>query len=231
MLLEIDGRPLLSYLLGYLGEHGVKRVVVTASHLAEQVEEYARDYVGTPELEVVVEHDALGTAGAMADALPLFPHEPILVFYGDVIASQDLRPLADLHAQHGPVASLAVYYRKQTQAKGVVDLDGTLITGFHEKDPSRTEGWVNGGIYIVEPDWVASYRDRPPPLDFGYDLFPAALEAGEELRAHRLDSPVLDIGTEADLAEARERGLPKLSRELRAPRERGRANRRRAAQG
>lgn len=205
-LVDIGGEPLLSHQLRYLGEHGVERVVVNASHLAEQLEEFAAGRHGSPELQVVVEPEALGTAGGVLNALPLFSPDPILVLYGDVILGEELGPMSALHHQHHPVATLAVYHSDQAQAKGVVELDKSLITAFHEKDPAKTAGWVNAGVYIVEPGWLAEYPGGTK-LDFGFDLFPAALAAGRELRGHRLASPVLDIGTPADLALARDRGL------------------------
>jgi NDP-sugar pyrophosphorylase family protein len=206
-LLDIDGRPLLEHQLGYLGGQGVERAVVNASHLSGQVEEFAEAHRGPPELEVIVEPEALGTAGGVINALSLFSGEPILILYGDVVAGEALAPMAALHVRHRPVATLAAYHSDRAQQKGVLELRDSLVVGFHEKDPDRTSGWVNAGIYIVEPGWLSSFP-RDGALDFGFDLFPAALASGDELRAHRLGGPMLDIGTPEDLARARDRGLP-----------------------
>jgi mannose-1-phosphate guanylyltransferase len=209
VLVEIGGKPLLAHQLAYLSAHGVERVVVNASHLAEQVEAFAETYSGPIELRVLAEREALGTAGGVRNALGELSSGPLLVLYGDVVSGDDLRPLGDAHAAGEPAATLAVYRSDSAQEKGVVELDGSRVTAFHEKDPERTSGWVNAGIYVVDPDWIASFTDDPP-LDFGFDLFPAALEAGRELRGHRLSAPVLDIGTLGDLARARELGLPQV---------------------
>ena len=66
---------------------------------------------------------------------------------------------------------------------------------------------MNAGIYIVEPSWLGEFPSGEQ-LDFGFDLFPNALDSGRELMAHRLAAPVLDIGTPADLQTARAHGLP-----------------------
>jgi NDP-sugar pyrophosphorylase family protein len=119
--------------------------------------------------------------------------------------------MATLHLRTRPVATLAVYHSDSAQAKGVVELSESRVTAFHEKDPDRSAGWVNAGIYIVEHGWLEGFAGDSAPLDFGFDLFPAALAEGDELRAHRLDQAALDIGTPDDLAMARERGLPPAS--------------------
>jgi mannose-1-phosphate guanylyltransferase len=209
-LIEIGGEPLLAHQLRYLGSQGVERVVINASHLADQLEAFAAQHRGAPELQVIVEPEALGTAGGVRNALPLFSEQPILVFYGDVISGEELGPMAALHDQAEAVATVAVYHSDNTRQKGVVELSDSRVTGFHEKDPARSSGWVNAGIYIVDPSWLAGFT-VDAPLDFGFDLFPAGISAGLNLRAYRLSGPVLDIGTRDDLARARRDGLPRPS--------------------
>jgi NDP-sugar pyrophosphorylase family protein len=204
-LIDLDGRPLLEHHLRHLGSQGVSHVVVNASHLAGQLEDFVRGFEGPPDVSVVFEPEPLGTAGGVINALSELDGGPLLVLYGDVLVGEDLRPMARVHAENRPVATLAVYRSEQAQAKGVVELEGNEVTAFREKDPEVTSGWVNAGIYIVEPVWLRGFTE-PMPLDFGFDVFPATLAAGQDLRAHRLSRPVLDIGTPSDLARAR--GLP-----------------------
>lgn len=211
VLVEIDDRPLLAHQLRYLSAQGIERVVVNASHLADQLKDFVRKHSPPPTLELVVEPEALGTAGGVRNALPRFSSDPVLVLYGDVITPEGLAPMGDLHELERPVATLAVYRSDDVREKGVVDLSGSKVTSFQEKDPDLTSGWVNAGIYIVEPDWLRRHPDDRP-LDFGFDLFPDALAAGEDLRAYRLGAPVFDLGTLPQLAEARERGLPQVYR-------------------
>jgi NDP-sugar pyrophosphorylase family protein len=201
-LVEVGGEPLLARQLRYLAGQGVERLVVNASHLADQVQAFAAAHPGPPEIEVVVEDEPLGTAGGVRNALPRLGEGPLLVLYGDVIAEAALAPMGELHAREEPVATLAAYHSDSAAQKGVLDIEGTRVTGFHEKDPARTSGWVNAGVYIVETAWIAEFTD-PDPLDFGYDLFPAALRSGRPLCAYELPAPVLDIGTPEDLARAR----------------------------
>jgi NDP-sugar pyrophosphorylase family protein len=206
-LIEFDGRPLLEHHLRYLGRHGVSKVVVNASHLASQIETFAAGFEGPPSVEVSLEPEPLGTAGGVISALAAFDAAPLLVLYGDVVIDEDLGPMAAVHERHGPVATLAVFHSEEVEGKGVVELSGDRVTGFREKDPDATAGWVNAGAYIVDPDWLRGFDAEAKP-DFGTDLFPGALAAGRDLRAHRLAGPALDIGTPPDLARAQARGLP-----------------------
>jgi mannose-1-phosphate guanylyltransferase len=208
-LVEIDGVPLLTRQLEYLKAHGVESVVVNASHLAGQIEEFVRSHEDGPAITVVVESEPLGTAGGVINAFPHLNEAPLLVLYGDVVCGEDLRPMSELHDRETPVATIAVYHSNQTEAKGVVEIDGSTVTRFYEKDPDRTAGWVNAGIYIVEVDWLTRFPGGEF-LDFGFHIFPAALRGQESIRAHRLREPVIDVGTPEDLEKARAAGLPPI---------------------
>jgi mannose-1-phosphate guanylyltransferase len=206
-LVEIDGVPLLRRQLDYLAAHGVESIVVNASHLADQIEEFAGSYSDGPEITVVVEAEPLGTAGGVINAMPHLNPGPVFVLYGDVVCGEDLKPMAELHERETPVATIAVYHSDHAEAKGVVEVDGSAVTNFYEKDPDRTSGWVNAGIYIVEVDWLTRFPGGEF-LDFGYDVFPAALQDQKSIRAHRLRERVIDVGTPEDLEKARAAGLP-----------------------
>ncbi len=209
VLVEIGGEPLLAHHLRYLSALGVRRVVLNASHLAEQLNAFAASHPGPPDLKIVVEQEPLGTAGGVINALDHFTDGPLLVLYGDVITGADLRPMAALHLRDRPVATIAVHHSDHAEAKGALELSDASVRAFHEKNPAITSGWVNAGIYVVDPGWLAGFADGAP-LDFGFDLFPAALAAGRELRAYRLSAPVLDVGTLPDLERARALGLPQV---------------------
>jgi NDP-sugar pyrophosphorylase family protein len=77
------------------------------------------------------------------------------------------------------------------------------VTRFVEKEPRRHgPAQVSSGIYVLESAFV----ERLPlgvPLDFGYDVFPRALDDGARLAAHELTRPVVDVGTPEGLAAAR----------------------------
>jgi D-sedoheptulose 7-phosphate isomerase len=90
-LLEVAGRPFLDHQLAMLRRQGVRRVVLCAGHLGEQIEEHVARH--PPEgLRVEVSHDGprpLGTAGALRQALPRLG--PLFwVLYGDSYPDVDL---------------------------------------------------------------------------------------------------------------------------------------------
>ena len=123
-----------------------------------------------------------------------------------------------------PGKAEALHQRFRTLTLGIFERYDMQVVGFWTPNPA-TEA-TGDLVYLLvfpsqealasawasfhsDPDWLAGFSDGAP-LDFGFDLFPAALASGRELRAHRLSAPVLDVGTPADLERARTLGLPQV---------------------
>ncbi|HEY1775822.1 MAG TPA: NDP-sugar synthase [Solirubrobacteraceae bacterium] len=206
-LVEIGGEPLLARQLRYLHGGGVQRIVVNAHHLGEAIEDFAAEYrsEGGGELAVIVEPQLLGTAGGVVNALELLGADAFLVLYGDVLFDEPLAALMSTHRKLDAAATLTVYESEWLEGKGVVEADEHgMITGFVEKGElaAGARGLVNAGLYVIEPPLLEGLQ-AGVEADFGHDVFPAALAAGERLAVHLLPAPVLDVGTPADLARAR----------------------------
>lgn len=217
VLIEIDGEPLLERQLHYLERNGIDQVVVNAHHQAAQIASFAEAYRGPAELVCVVEERLLGTAGAVRNALDHLRSGPFLVLYGDVLVDAPVEPILELHRAMEASATLAVHEAQSAEGKGVVVIDEAgRVEGFTEKGAQPAGPvWINSGLYVLEPDFVATLP-RGVEIDFGRDVFPAALASGVPLYAVRLAEPVIDIGTPQGLALARatadERRLPEEDR-------------------
>lgn len=204
VLIPVGGRPLLARHLELLAQAGVRRVVVNAFHLSSQIEEFVRTYDGPLELVCTVEPHLLGTAGSVRRALPHLEPGPFLVVYGDVVVDDRFAPLVETHMRERPSATLAVHEEASAEGKGVLEIDTSgRVTAFVEKgQPGPGPFLINSGLYVLESKIVAALPENVP-CDFGHDVFPPALAAGEVIVIHRLTRPVVDIGTEEGLARAR----------------------------
>jgi len=205
VLVPIRGRPLLEWHLDYLAQEGFSRVVINAHHLAAKITGFTAGYRGPLDLRCVVEEALLGTAGGVRNALGLIGRDRFLVLYGDVIINEPLAPLLKFHQRLEATATLVVHEAESTRGKGVVRVgsDGRVTSFEEKKHEGARPGLVNSGVYVVEPELVASLP-RGMAYDFGEQVFPRALERGLKLFSYRIARPVIDIGTPEGLAQARQ---------------------------
>jgi MurNAc alpha-1-phosphate uridylyltransferase len=95
-LLEVGGRPLITWLIEALARAGFRDLVINVSHLGARVESALSDgRRWNVRIRYSHEEEALETAGGIANALPLLGGEPFVVVNGDVHTDFDF---ATLHA-------------------------------------------------------------------------------------------------------------------------------------
>jgi len=199
-MIEIRGRPILEHNVRLLVRHGARDVTINTHYLPDVVTKHFGDgerfgariaYSHEPEL--------LGTSGALNAVRERFD-ETFVVLYGDNLTTCDLSRMIEAHRGSGALGSIAVYHRDDVTQSGVVVLDNAdRVLSFVEKPGAeqRLGNWVNAGILVLEP---AIFRHIPPRgfSDFGRDVFPAALAAGDALRGYRMSEDLWWIDSLAD---------------------------------
>ena len=206
ILAPLGGRPLLEHQLHYLARNGVAEVGLNLHHHAEQVFEFLEHFDAPFPIRVSHERGLLGTAGALL-GLRDFVSGSFVLLYGDVLTDADLPSLLERHRMREGLATLTYYRSLETAGKGVLAVTpDERVSSFAEKSPAITgEALVNAGLYALDAKVLTWIR---PGADFGHDVWPAALAAGEALWGYELHGYVRDIGSldalqkaERDLAE------------------------------
>lgn len=204
-MVEIAGRPLLEWTLAWLRAHGVVEVAVNLHYRPESIRDYFGDGRGYGlQLRYSHEETLLGSAGA-AKRLESWLGEEFLVVYGDVLTDLDLGRLLGRHRDSGAAATLAVAEVDDVTRAGIVEVDDAgRVRAFREKPRPEevTSRLANGGVYALGPR-ALEHVPTERPSDFGYDVFPALLAAGEMLVAWPVDGYLIDIGEPERLEQAR----------------------------
>jgi MurNAc alpha-1-phosphate uridylyltransferase len=91
-LLDVAGRPLISYAFDRLKLAGVKNIIVNVHHLAGQVEEWARKQDWASVTISDERGELLDTGGGIARALPWLGNGPFFVLNSDTFWTDDAAP-------------------------------------------------------------------------------------------------------------------------------------------
>ena len=196
-MMPIANRPVLHHLLNLLVNHDVREVGVNIHIFPELITGYFGDgsALGMT-IRWSEETELLGTAGGTKRLDDFWGRETILVTSGDGLHDVDVTALLGHHRRTGALATLAVKPVDDPSSYGVVILDrDTRIRGFQEK-PRRDEArsdLANCGVYVIEPELL----DRVPSgtfYDFGEDVWPALVSAGEPVYAYTTMAYWNDVG-------------------------------------
>lgn len=201
-LAPVSGRPFLDYMLDWLRQQGVRRVVLCVGFRAAQIQALYPEGAGEPAIRYAVETAPLGTAGAVKNAENLIDSERFFVLNGDSLADVSLRALLDFHCEHAAAATIATVPVDAAARFGSVLLDAEArVTGFLEKAENPRAGLqiVNAGVYLLERAVLAGIP-AGRAVSFEREVFPALV--GNGLYGCVTNGSFIDIGVPEDLASA-----------------------------
>lgn len=154
-----------------------------------------------------------GTANAIyqnINFIERYQPEYVLVLSGDHIYKMDYSKMLAEHKEKGAACSIAVLDVPKEEASrfGILNTnpDGSIYE-FDEKPKVPKSTLASMGIYIFTWDKLRQYliADEENPdshNDFGKDVLPAMLAAGEKMYAYRFEGYWKDVGTIDSLWEA-----------------------------
>jgi NDP-sugar pyrophosphorylase family protein len=202
-LLRIGNRPFLDILLEGLGQSGVKRIVLLAGFMADQIVEYA---AATPvqnrfgfSIDVAVEPYVAETGGALWHARDHLD-ETFYLLNGDSWFDIPLHALGERLLDNISVVGV-VALREVADASryGSVTLEQDRIVEFIDRPAQPGPGLISGGVYAFHRSVLDHLRDR---CSLERDALPSLAAAGA-LRGVVFDGYFIDIGVHEDLARAR----------------------------
>jgi len=169
-MVTIGGRPILWHIMRTYAHYGHKNFYLALGYKAEIIKEYFLHYrslnadftvdlasgVVTPhqadeaDWQVTLVHTGLKsmTGGRVKRLQSFIGSEPFLLTYGDGVANINLTKLLAFHRSHGKMVTVTAVH--PGARFGELEMDGEQVISFQEK-PQTTQGWINGGYFVVEP--------------------------------------------------------------------------------
>ena len=154
-----------------------------------------------------------GTANAIYQNLAFIERynpEYVLILSGDHIYKMDYSDMLNQHVESGAGCTIAVLDVSLEEASrfGIMNAnpDGTIYE-FEEKPKNPKSTLASMGIYIFDWEKLRYYltedeKDPNSSNDFGKNIIPAMLNAGELLKVYRFNDYWKDVGTVDSLWDA-----------------------------
>lgn len=150
----VAGKPFLTYVLDRLSDANIKRVILATGYMHEVVKEYFGDKYKGLEIIYSPETQPLFTGGAILQATQYVEGNNFLVLNGDTLFDIDFEKLSNHHLSNSDSITIALREVEDTSRYGAVEIDGSHILSFHEKSDSNGAGVINGGIYVINKQWL-----------------------------------------------------------------------------
>ena len=199
-LIPLDGIPVLEQELISLREQGLRRVIITVSHLADKIIAYFGDgsgispATGRPfdlDISYFREEVPLGNAGALLYLRPYLADD-FLLLNADSLFELDINRLLAFHHAHHPLATILTHPNSHPYDSGLIITDNqNRVTRWLTKEDLRPEYYhnlVNAGVHVLSvrliDDYLAAHPELSPCL--------ASKTANTELTPGAPSAPIAD---------------------------------------
>ena len=145
-LLPLLDRRSLDHVLDHLARHGVHEVVLSSPYLEETFHPFIEGRHGDPVITWITETSALGTGGAIVNALDRLGAAPFFALNGDILTDLDLTSMLAFHRDREAAVTIALHHVEDARAFGLVatEADGR-VREFREKPQDLIPGDINAG--------------------------------------------------------------------------------------
>lgn len=191
---SINGKPFLAYLVEYLADFGIRRIILSVGHKKESIQSFFQEKYQDIEFVYSVEERALGTGGAIKKALQEVKAQKVFVLNGDSFFQVDLA-LFSQHMQKEKIA-LALKPMQNFDRYGSIVLEHGKIVSFEEKKKTK-DGLINGGVYIITKE---IFQDTLEDV-FSFESF---LQEEKDIGGYVSDGYFIDIGIPSDYWKAQQ---------------------------
>ena len=186
-LVDIGGKPILWHVMKTYEAHGFRRFVLCLGYKSELIKRYfldMREQVNDFTLNLTGDHTPVfheqrhdegwevtfaetglltGTGGRIRRIRKYIDSDLFALTYGDGIGNVDLNAELRHHVEQGRLATVTGVHPTSRFGEIHVDESENRVVEFNEK-PTLATGWVSGGFFLFQREFVDKYLDDDPEL-------------------------------------------------------------------
>lgn len=193
-LVQIGSRVFLDYILEWLDQFDIKRVLLSLHFKPELFLSYIEKCHYIFDIVPVIEQSPMGTGGAVKHVMDnLKVSNPFCVLNGDTYLRFNLNEMFQTFRETKSNAMIGLTHVPDAGRFGMVTCEGNKVISYSEKIDAHP-GWINNGCYFFDTNIFDSRKGK---FSIEMDMFPE-LVGKKLLFAHKTNGEFLDIGVPED---------------------------------
>ncbi len=178
-MIRIDGKPIIEHIMEIYSKYGHNDFYLALGYKSEVIKEYFYNYgILNSNFKINLENGKVTpyqktqkaweinlintgintmTGGRLKRLEKYIGNETFLLTYGDAVTDLNIEEVIKFHKSHGKMVTVTGV-RPPARFGELTINDQNEVLEFKEK-PNIREGWINGGFFVMEPEFLNYIED------------------------------------------------------------------------
>ena len=196
-MVPIGDKTMLNHIMQIYSNYGHEDFFVALGYKGEVIREYFKSVSNSWKIKLIDTGSNSMTGGRVKRLQKLIGRETFMLTYGDGLSDVNITDLIAFHKNHGKLVTVTAV--RPPARFGALRLKESEVISFKEKS-QLTESWINGGFFVIEPDFFNMIDGDDTVLERGplekaasmNELMAFRHEGFWQCMDHRLDKDLLD---------------------------------------
>ena len=149
-MVKIGSKPILEHIINYYMKYGFKDFLIAGGYKYSIIKSYFKKKKISANIRVI--DTGLETlTGSRLLKLRNILNDTFMLTYGDGLSNVNLKKLLKFHRANKKKISITAVH--PPARFGELEIKNKLVTKFEEK-PQLQKGWINGGFFVIEPEFL-----------------------------------------------------------------------------
>ena len=150
-MIKVGNKPILEHIIDYYIKFGFKDFIIASGYKHSIIKNYFNKKKYQSAKVKVINTGVETLTGSRLKKLSNELKETFMLTYGDGVSNINLKKLLNFHKKNKKKITLTAVH--PPARFGELSIDKDTVTSFEEK-PQLQKGWINGGFFVVEPEFL-----------------------------------------------------------------------------
>lgn len=150
-MIKIGSKPILEHIIRYYIKFGFNDFIIASGYKHKIIKNYFKQKNFFPAKIEVINTGVETLTGSRIKKLANILNETFMLTYGDGLSNINLKKLIKFHKNSKKKITLTAVH--PPARFGELSIFKNTVTRFEEK-PQLQKGWINGGFFVVEPEFL-----------------------------------------------------------------------------
>ena len=149
-MIKIGSKPILEHIINYYMKFGFNDFIIAGGYKYSIIKNYFQKRKKLAKIKVI----NTGNSSLTGKRLIKLKNEltdTFMLTYGDGLSNVDLNKLLKCHKKNKKKITMTAVH--PPARFGELEINNSLVKRFEEK-PQLQKGWINGGFFVVEPEFL-----------------------------------------------------------------------------